>query len=699
MTNDPTDTTGEKKSNKDLLLEAIANFDLAQQAYTTPRTQAREDLKFIAGVQQNPVSTDPYALHVNLLNPFLRQITSEARSANPATHIIPENDEADVDIAEARGGLIRAIEQQSDSEYVYQKALWYAAAAGEGYWFIDTEYISDDSFDQNLVLRACTNPEMVFLDPNHDDPTGEDSEWGFVVKDISHAAFKRQFPHSDLAKNLNKVGWARLQVPNGWIDDKTLRIAQYWVKQYSMKKIWQVQDPVTLESKSIDNDQYKAEKDKWTLLRKDPRDVQVCELKGYTITGTEVLEKIDWPGSRVPIFKVSGETFYIGNQRVQYGAIRHAVDPQRQYDYAVSRMTEMIDLAPKNSFVISTKQLGNNAEKWANANRVSYGYLDYVSDAGAQPPQRVNGVDPLALNALGQAREAAYTDIKRVIGLNDSSMGATTNDMSGVAQGKQIEQGSRSTYQFFDYLLLTIKASSRELNNLMPFFYDTDRIVRIVKPTNDDAMIAINSIANGKRYDFTKGQYSVTVSTGPAYASKRQEAYESLSQIMAALPNSGAVIGDLVASQVDSPIAKLAAARLKATIPPEVLAATGENDNSDMAPKEQVQQLQQQLAQAATQLKQADLEKQDLKIQVKTLGDRAALDLTKAEMENDIAKRKLQEQARQAQVDSQLAEQRLELERNKLKLAEQQLQVQAALAMHEVNEGGKPQNIDDVTDD
>ncbi len=694
MTHDPSDSTGEKKSNKDLLAEAVANFDLAQSAYTTPRSQAREDLKFIAGQPQN--ANDPYALQVNLLNPFLRQITAEARSANPSTNLVPENDEADVDIAEARGGLIRAIEQQSDSEYVYQKALWYAAAAGEGYWFIDSEYISDDSFDQNLCLKACTNPEMVFLDPNHDDPTGEDAEWGFVVKDISHAAFKRQFPDSELAKNLNKVGWNRIQVPGGWMDGKTVRVAQYWVKQYSTKKIWLVQDPLTLETRSMPDDEYKTKKDQVTLQRKAPREVQVCELKGYTITGTEVLEKIDWPGRRVPIFKVSGESFYIGNQRVQYGAIRHAIDPQRQYNYAVSRMTEMIDLAPKNSFVISTKQLGNNAEKWANANRISYGYLDYVSDAGAQAPTRVNGVDPLSLNALGQAREAAYTDIKRVIGLNDSSMGASENDMSGVAQGKQIEQGSRSTYQFFDYLLLAIKASSRELNNLMPFFYDTDRIVRIVKPTTEDAMIAINSIANGKRYDFTKGQFSVNVSTGPAYASKRREEHDTLAGILTNQPN--APIGDLVAGLGDSPVSKLAAARIKATIDPSVLAATGENDESEMAPKEQVQQLQQQLAQAGKQVDAAQFHIQELELKVKTLGDKAALDLTKAEMENDIAKRKLVESTRQAQVDAELSEAKIALEREKLKLAEKQLQLQSLVALHDINEGERPQNIDDVTD-
>jgi hypothetical protein len=691
---DPVDTTGERKDDKDLILEAMANFDLAVTAYTPARTQAREDLKFVAGKQADTATDgDPYALQVNLLNPFLRQITAEIRTANPAVRVVAQDDE-DVDTAEIRGGLIRAIEQDSNSEYVYQNAVWYAAASGEGYFFIDTEYVADDSFDQNLLLKACPNPEMVFIDPSHTEPTGKDCEWGFVIKDIPTAAYRRQFPKSELNERLGTTSWSRLTLPKQWLTENTVRVAQYWVKQYTQKKLWLVQNPQTLEQYTMDT----RPGDDVVLLRKEPRIVQVAEVKGYTINGIEVLEKIDWPGTRIPIFKVPGDTFYIGGEKTQFGAVRQAIDCQRQYNYAVSRQTEMVDMAPKSPWIITTKQLGNNAEKWANSNRIGYGYLDYNNEQGAQAPYKAAGINQSDFGAVVQSREQAYEDMKRVFGLNDASMGSVSKGaMSGVAIDSQVEQGSRSTYQYFDNLLLAIKECGRELNDLFPYFYDTDRLVRIVKPTNEDQVVAINSMSNDKRYDLTKGNFAISVTTGPAYASKRQEAYTALSGIMNALPQAGAVIGDLVASQVDSPVAKLAAARIKATIPPEILAATEEN--GDLAPREQLQAAKAQVAQLSQQTKQMGDKLQELDLENKQMKDQAALELTKADMEHEIKKGQLKLDEQVAEVEARLTKMKLDLESRKLDLAEKELEMKSLMAAHEVNESGRPEKEEVTSDD
>lgn len=460
-----TPSTDGEDYHVNLMKEIHDHFSEAQMAYASTRTMAKLDLAFVAG-EKTSNSNDPFDLQVNLLGPFLRQITAEARSANPAVRVVATSSD-DVDIAEVRGGLIRAIEQESDSEAVYQTALWYAAACGEGYFLLDSHYVSDDSFDQNLLLRRVVNPETIFLDPTHQDPTGADANWGFIIKDISKGAYRRQFPDSELTKNLVAGGSFLLNMPGQWLTDSTVRVAQYWVRQYRMKKLWLIADPVTGEQTTVD----KKPGPDVVLLRKDPREVQVCEIKGYTVNGHEILEKIDWPGSRLPIFKVTGDSFFVGGKLVQHGAVRHAIDPQRQYNYAVSRQTEMVDLAPKSPWVITTKQLGNNGDKWANANRISYGYLDYTNENGAQAPYKQAGINAGDFQAVLATRQQAYEDMKRVFGLNDASMGSVAGDMSGVAIGKQVEQGSRSTYQYFDNLLLAIKAVGRELNCLMPYFY------------------------------------------------------------------------------------------------------------------------------------------------------------------------------------------------------------------------------------
>lgn len=682
--------------NEDLdpVHECVERFAQAQDAYSQQRQDARADLRFVAGEQwESQPDSDELRLTVNLLNPFLRQITAEARQANPSVRVVPIGGGADVDLAEVRGGLIRNIEQQSDSESVYQQALWYAAAAGEGYIYIDSEYCSDTSFDQDLYIRACENPEKVFLDPTHVRVDGTDAEWAIVIEDVAHDYLKRQFPKSKMVENMKALSWDRLGLPGDWIDQETVRLAKYWVKERVPKKIWLIMDPMSMEQTTV------TEKPGDEVIILNERDSFETKVKCYLLNAEEVLEETTWPGMDIPIIKVTGDSFYVGGERVQYGAVRHAKDPQKQYNYFTSRQTEMVDLAPKNSFVGATGQFANNPEKWANANRVNYGFLDYTPTAlNGQPvpaPTRVSGLDMASFSGVSQSRSQSLEDLKLVFGLHDAALGRMQQEASGVALQNRVEQSSRSTYHYFDNLLISIKAIGRQLNQLIPSFYDTERIVRIVHPTDEEQLIVINSMANNNRYNMSKGQYEVIVSTGPAYASKRQEAFDALNGIMQALPGTGQFIGDLVASQIDSPVAQEAAARIKASIPPEILAATGDGDESEMAPKELLQKTQQDLAQTQQQLKKTELEKQELEVQVKIATDKAAMELTKADMDYDIKTKEMKHQDEVAEIEARIRMKQLEIEERKLAIEERKLEIMAISAASKVNEGFRSDGVDD----
>ena len=54
---------------------------------------------------------------------------------------------------------LEMIEQKSNAEHVYQQALWYAAAGGEGYILVDTDYVSFDSDEQEYKIVLIDNPE------------------------------------------------------------------------------------------------------------------------------------------------------------------------------------------------------------------------------------------------------------------------------------------------------------------------------------------------------------------------------------------------------------------------------------------------------------------------------------------------------------------------------------------------------------
>lgn len=109
------------------------------------------------------------------------------------------------------------------------------------------------------------------------------------------------------------------------------------------------------------------------------------------------------------------------------------------------------------------------------------------------------------------------------------------------------------------------------------------------------------------------GRYAVMSDVGPAYATKREEAFNAFSLIMAKNPAAFQVIGDMWAKMADFPGADELADRLKRGLPPQY------QDGQDP----QVAQLQQQL-QTVTQhaqntLQQADAEVAALKGQVAQL--------------------------------------------------------------------------------
>ena len=118
--------------------------------------------------------------------------------------------------------------------------------------------------------------------------------------------------------------------------------------------------------------------------------------------------------------------------------------------------------------------------------------------------------------------------------------------------------------------------------------------------------------------DLSVGKYAVTVDAGPSYQTQRQEARDSMMQFMQAFEPAAAVMGDLVAKNMDWPGAEEISERLKLLLPPPVAQmiaqkaqAGGKPDPAAMM--QQVAQTHQQLQQAQQMMQQLQQENQQLK--------------------------------------------------------------------------------------
>jgi hypothetical protein len=99
-----------------------------------------------------------------------------------------------------------------------------------------------------------------------------------------------------------------------------------------------------------------------------------------------------------------------------------------------------------------------------------------------------------------------------------------------------------------------------------------------------------------KIYNPSVGKYDVVVTTGPGYATKRQEALEAMAQLLQGNPNLWAVAGDLFVKNMDWPGAQEMAKRFAKTIDPKLM-QDGDKPPELQAAEQQIQAMGQEMEQ------------------------------------------------------------------------------------------------------
>jgi hypothetical protein len=263
-----------------------------------------------------------------------------------------------------------------------------------------------------------------------------------------------------------------------------------------------------------------------------------------------------------------------------------------------------VALAPKAPFNGRKGAFETDSEKWATANVHTHAYIEYD---GPEPPIRQPFVGPPA-GAMQEALSAS-DDMKSIMGLYDASLGARSNETSGRAIMARQREGDVSTFHYIDNLSRAIRHAGRILLDLIPRVYSTPRVVRVLGADGSMQSVGVGVGAAGpdpagplrkveKVYDLTAGRYDLTVSSGPSFTSRREEAATQMIELIRAYPAAAPVIGDLLARNLDWPGADEIATRLAALLPAQVRGASPETQ----AAQAQLNQLGQALAAAKAEI-------------------------------------------------------------------------------------------------
>jgi hypothetical protein len=602
------------------IADAIKFLQFANEADQMNRSEALEDLKFAAGdqwpveIQNSRVLEARPCLTVNKVDAYCRQLTNQMRQQRPRIKVHGMNTESDAKMAQIIQGICRHIEIQSDADAAYDKAGDFAVRMGWGYWRVTTDYVRDDSFDQEIYIRAIDNPFTVYFDPNSVLPDGSDAETVLITTVISKDNFRKMYPDAETEQGFTMRGTGDTNPE--WVMKEDIRLAEYFYTERKSIKVHLLSDGSSVKSDELPPQEVL---DAAGITIVETRDSFEKKIKWCKLTSMEVLEEGEWAGKYIPIVPVYGQETVVENKKKKFGIVRMAKDPQRMYNFWQTSLTESVALAPKAKWLLAEGQDEGHENEWAQANIKSMPVLRYkqkdIDGQPAPPPQRLQPEPPPA--GIMAAAQSMTTDLMQVVGIFDPAQLPTGNISGKALQGQQ-QQVDMTNFHYYDNLTRSIRQTGRIILDLVPKIYDRERVMRIIGDDGKPEVLTINQFGQDEEgitkilNDVTVGEYDVVMDTGPGYNSKRQEAVDSMMQLFAADPTLIQQAGDLMIRNMDFPGADTIADRLAINNP---LAKIDDKSKVPARVQMELQQLaaqNQQLQQAVQQLQMVIQQRQDI---------------------------------------------------------------------------------------
>lgn len=581
------------KGDERIIAEAKRRFEYCQGREGECRKLFLEDIKFDAGdsnngyqwpndIRTNRELDQRPCLTINKTHQHNLQITNDAKQNKPSIKVNPTGGGATYESAEIFEGVVRHIEYISNAQVAYDTATKFQVAGGLGYWRVVTDYVDDESFDQEIYIRRIKDPLTVYLDPDISEVDGSDALFGFIFDDMKREEFDVAYPDFKFKAAQSAIGNS-----DGWIDEDHVRVAEYYRRVKKTDKLLAFKHPTTqrqhwMRSSEIPEEITKMVIDDPTTMH---RELTRFEVEWFLLIGNEVADRRKWLGKTVPIVRVIGEETVIDGKIDRKGHTRALKDPQRIYNYWSSSGVEFVALQSKSPYVGPAAAIEGYETYWEAANTKNFSILPYNhrDDEGNELSKPERSMPPTYAPAYVDGMKVAQQEMMMVSGQYEASMGQKSNEVSGKAINERQRQGDTATYHFIDNLAIAIRYTGKILIDLIPKVYDTPRIVRILAEDGAETKVTIDPQAQQaylqKRqqnadevqaiFNPNVGKYDVEADIGPAYATKRQESFNALSQILKEAPDLVNLVGDLLFKAADFPMADEVAERLERMVPPQ----------------------------------------------------------------------------------------------------------------------------------
>lgn len=599
----------EDKKHDSILSEVKENLGLAEDYWKDNYERGIKDKEFVTvqGAQWDKGSIEERAkngkpsFEINLLRAYCNQQENTQRQNRPQAKVVPVDNGADPEIAKLLEGLIKDTEEASDFESVCDVAVSNAIFGGIGFIRIVTDYVSEQSFNQEPRFMAVHNPQAVYIDPQSKAYDGSDMNWAIVGEWLEKDAIKKQYGDDALSD-------VDMENYSDWHNDKDnlVRIVEYFKKEEVDDTLWMLADGTIdfkssiLEEFGVTEEDLRAEG-----LVENERETTRTVIKWFKVSGNKVLDKTEFPGKYIPVVPIYGGVTYIEEERYLFSLIHFAKDPQRLYNYWKSTEAEVLQQTQKyqDKPVISAEGVKGYEDQWQNPQKYAALYYNHVSENGeGQPvPYRMSPAQPpIAILGAAESSKQSITDI---LNMHAPIMGADSQEVSGVAIGMRQRQSETAQFNFQDNTNKSVRHCARILVGLYQALYTVPMMRRIIGIDGEAKTIQLfDKTAEGILADVTVGRYDVRMDTGPSYNTQREQNFQMIMQLLSMNPQLFAIIGDILLQNSPLLNAKEIAERIKKTMPPNLLGEEGEL-NPEQA-KAQIMQMDQMVQKMTADLEQ-----------------------------------------------------------------------------------------------
>ncbi len=647
-----------KGRDRAILDEAKYRFKRAQDHESTFLKLYTEDVKFSNGdsdngwqwpdaIKRSRDTVDRPCLTINKTKMHVLMLANEARQNQPQPKIRPVGEKVSYQAAEIWEGLLRYIQYVSNGDAVRMEAKESQLEGGIGYWRIQPDYEDDRSFNQELRISPL-KVGQVYLDCDIKRVDGSDAMWGFVFTEYNRKEWVRLFPDIPIPPPNSPFIRDR---GDDWIRKDGVRVAEYYRIELEEELLIYLEDDGGTSWTGLKKDIPTKWRDDLPLYENGEKGQDYKErsvlnriVQWFKIGGDEILERRDgsskanpnMKGKYVPIIRLVGRERMIDGNLYRAGLVRGLKDAQRMYNYNTSGEVEVVALQTKTPWVVAASAIEGNEAAWANANRTNAAYLSYkhVDDDGneLQPPARMEAPAPAA--GFLEGLRIAAAEMEMVTGQYSGQVQAEKQaiERSPAAIYERSRQGQLANYDFTYNEMQAVRYEAMVLIDLMPHYYDTERVVKIkasdgviseiaINPDMDDACCKAGKDDAGKfgqdpeagtvKFLFNPkvGRYAIEADVGPTYQTKREEAWEAGMELIKSAPEMLNVIGDIIFLAADWPMADKVAERIKRHIEATQPWLLDDSKTGALVQQlqQQVQQMNGQLGEAMTKLAEAQV--------------------------------------------------------------------------------------------